>query len=100
MSTQFTFRMRCLPKPEYRLMRELITRYQLADPSELVAAMVQLTTEVIRYQDGQGEQWWLGVIDRLRSTTQMDRTTPHSDPTESVSDTAPSTTQPPTRFPW
>ena len=65
---QFTLRLRPLPKPEYFLMVKLIKQYHLTDKTELIAAMLRLTDEVIRYQDGTGEQWWIQVINSLRAT--------------------------------
>ena len=41
-----TLRMKQLPKAEYQIMKDLIARYSLNDPSELLAALLRLAAEV------------------------------------------------------
>lgn len=60
-------RMRQLPKPEYYLMRDLIEKYSLRDPCELFTVALRLVHEVLRYDQGRGEQWFINVINTYRS---------------------------------
>ena len=67
------FRMRQLPKPEYRLMKGMIAKYHLKDDCELVTVLLRLGYEVTKYNEGQGEEWFIHVIDTLRAYTQEQR---------------------------
>lgn len=69
-------KMRQLPKPEYRLMKALVQRYNLRDESELFAVALRLLVSVERFTlEGKpaGRQWIAGEIDRLRSASDDER---------------------------
>lgn len=74
----YSLRMRQLPKPEYRLMKGLLERYQLRDSSELFAVALILMHEVGQYKSGEGEKWINQVIDSFHLIPEKDRehTTP------------------------
>lgn len=72
----YTLRLRQLPKPEYTLMKSLVSRYNLTDTTELFAIALSLLNEVEQYNNGQGHQWIINVIDAYRSTKEVDRTYP------------------------
>jgi len=63
----YSLRMRQLPRPEYRLMKALISRYELTDVSEMFAVSLRLFHEVMRYDNGAGEQWIRNVINEHRT---------------------------------
>lgn len=68
------FRMKQLPKAEYRLMKAMIEKYGLDDPSELFTVLLRLGYEVLRYGDkGQGKQWFIQVVDTWRSNKGEER---------------------------
>ncbi len=69
----FMLRMRNLPKPEYKAMKAMKRRWHLRDDSELFAVLIRLASEVMRYHDGQGEQWVINVIESMRSIPESDR---------------------------
>src|SRR5712672_2089963 len=51
----YQLRIPYLPRPEYYAMIAMVERWHLEDKSELFAVLVRLASEVMRYQDGQGE---------------------------------------------
>ena len=73
MNSTYMLRMRPLPKPEYKMMKEYVKKYNLQDESELFAVALQLFAEVERYNNGQGYTWIVQVIDSYRSLTEQQR---------------------------
>ena len=76
--TAYQFRMRQLPKAEYALMKSMIDKYDLKDPSELVTCLLRFTYEVLHLSqvNGQGvngQAWWIQVINQWRSDPQEER---------------------------
>lgn len=64
------FRMRQLPKAEYRLMQAMIERYALQDPCELFTCLLRLTYEVLSMSDGHisdGHRYFDQIIHQYRS---------------------------------
>lgn len=65
------FKMRTLPKAEYRLFKAMVKQYHLDDDSELVTVMLRLVYELIHQTDAAGnntgEQWLLAIINQWRS---------------------------------
>ena len=64
------FRMRQLPRAEYRLMQAMIKRYQLQDPCELFTCLLRLTYEIIHMQNAgisDGHKYLIQIIDLMRS---------------------------------
>ena len=61
------FRMKQLPKAEYYLMKALITKHSLDDPTEAFVIALRLWYEVMYSNEGQGKQWVMNVIDTWRS---------------------------------
>jgi hypothetical protein len=57
-----------LPKAEWFLMNQMCTRYNLVDDkgkpliSELFAVLLALGYEVCHWNDGQGEQWFVRLV--------------------------------------
>jgi len=70
---QYYMRIKYLPRPEYYAMVAMVKRWHLDDQSELFAMLVRLASEVMRYQDGKGEQWIMNVLDALRSMPEAQR---------------------------
>jgi len=70
----YSLKMRQLGKPEYRLMKALLERYQLRDSAELFSVALSLMYEVSLYKHGEGEKWIAQVIDTLSSTPESHRT--------------------------
>lgn len=76
-------KMRQLPRPEYRLMKALVKKYNLKDESELFAVALRLLTVVERYTIPgtarftltSGETWIIETIDSLRSRSDAERAT-------------------------
>lgn len=75
-SNGYSLRMRQLPKPEYKLLKAMVKKYQLRDDSELVSIALALMYEVSTYKAGQGEGWIAQVIDTLRTLPERDRQYP------------------------
>jgi hypothetical protein len=79
-------KMRQLPKPEYRLMKALVRKYNLRDDSEAFAVALRLLSTVEKYTiPGHerltlttGEAWILEAVQSLRSRTDEERTTDYS----------------------
>lgn len=81
----FAFKMKPLPKPEYRLMKSLIDQLSLDSPSELFAVLCRLATEVRRFTPSGttanldraertfGEVWITQVIDTYRRMPEAER---------------------------
>lgn len=68
------FRMKQLPKAEYRLMKAMIEQYGLTDPSELFTVLLRLGYEVLHFGDkGQGKQWFIQVVNQWRSNPAEER---------------------------
>ena len=72
-SSSFFLRMRQIPKPEYKLMKALVKKYQLRDDSEMFQIALVLLYEVSLYNDGIGEQWIHQVIDSTRTLPEKNR---------------------------
>jgi len=70
--TPFGFRMRQLPKPEYRLMQAMIKQYALDDPCELFTCLLRLGYETLYAHNG--EQYWLSIIATWRNNKTEART--------------------------
>lgn len=77
---QYYLRLRSLPKPEYKLMRQLVDLLGLKDESELFAVALRLLYEVRQYKPDTvngglsvGQQWIVQVIDSYRSMTEEAR---------------------------
>lgn len=71
-----SFRMKQLPKAEYRLMQAMIEKYTLDDPCELFTCLLRMGYEIIHMQGGtfDGESYWLQQI-----TTYRNNKTEHRD---------------------
>ena len=64
------FRMRQLPKPEYRLMQAMIAHYRLKDPCELFTCLLRLSYEITHMKNAgisDGHKYLIQIIDILRS---------------------------------
>ena len=70
---QSSFRMKQLPKPEYRLMKAIIEEYQLDDPSELFIIGMRVLLDMRRFTMVDGEQWVQNVINQWRSESDSER---------------------------
>ena len=71
------FKMRQLPKAEYRLMQAMIERYDLRDPCELFTCLLRLSYEVIHMKNAgisDGHKYLIQIIDLLRSQPEEVRT--------------------------
>ena len=65
------FKMRQLPKPEYRLMQWMIAAYQLDDPAELFTVLLCMADEIQRMDDtliDNGGVYIKRVINHIRSS--------------------------------
>ena len=81
---EFVFKMKPLPKPEYKLMKSLLNQLALDSPTELFAVSLRLLAEVQRYHpadsnlEANGEKfgvlWITQVIDSYRTRTEAERT--------------------------
>jgi hypothetical protein len=69
----YMLRIRQLPKPEYKLMKSLITEYNLQDETEIFAVALRLLNEVQQFDSGNGLTWILNVIDSFRTFTAEQR---------------------------
>lgn len=56
------FRMKALPRDEYRLMKGMIDHFNLTDPQELFTVLLRLGYEVMAMHEGAGEKWIREVI--------------------------------------
>lgn len=75
-SVYMGFRMRQLPKAEYRLMKVLINKYQLDDPCELFTCLLRLTYEVSQMKPGtvdNGSDWLQAIIAGYRDLPHEER---------------------------
>jgi len=73
MAGGFTFRMKPLPKAEYRLSKLLIDKYELKDQSELMTIALRLMHEIDAMHDCTGEQWIIRTVNTLRSVVEEER---------------------------
>lgn len=73
----FLFRMKQLPKPEYQLMKDMMTYYNLEDdPSELFTCLLRLGYEIHKLSDGyvdSGDQWFTDIIAQYKAQPTEDR---------------------------
>lgn len=67
------FRMKPLPKPEYQLMKDMIDIYGITDPCELFTVLLRLSYEVVKYDSGKGEQWFVRAVNDIRKTDASER---------------------------
>ena len=72
-NNSFSLRMRQIPKPEYKLMKAMVKKYQLKDESELFSIALSLMYEVSLYKNGEGEVWITHVIDNVKTLPEKDR---------------------------
>lgn len=75
-NTTGMFKMRQLPKPEYRLLKGMITKYGFKDEAELVTCLLRLSYDLVQMKQGHiadGEQWLLQALHTLRTYTQEER---------------------------
>lgn len=70
----YSLRMRQIPKPEYKLMKAMVKKYQLKDDSELFQMALVLMYEVSLHNGIGGDKWIAQVIDSTRSLSEKDRT--------------------------
>jgi hypothetical protein len=74
---EFVFRMKQLPKNEYRLMSDLIKHLGLDDPSELFTILLRVGYEVISMEHVQvdnGERYVRDIVNQWRSFPLEERT--------------------------
>ena len=72
-NNSFSLRMRQIPKPEYKLMKAMVKKYQLKDESELFSIALSQMYEVSLYKNGEGEVWITHVIDSFHTLHEKDR---------------------------
>ncbi len=65
--SSWSFRMRQLPKAEYRLMKMLIEKYAIDDPSEMFVVSLRMMYEVMHYDEPTGQKWVQNVINNWRA---------------------------------
>lgn len=66
-SNGYSFRMRQIPKPEFKLLKAMVQKYHLKDDCELITIALSLMYEVSTYKNGQGEQWIANVMSSIQS---------------------------------
>lgn len=70
---QYRFNMRPLPKAEYQLMKMMIDKYGLDDPSELFTCALRAVYETLYSENG--EDWWIhNIIATYRNNPTEERT--------------------------
>lgn len=69
----FTFRMRQLPKAEYKLLKQFVEKYNLADQSEAMLIALRCVYEISCFDPPHGKQWLVHIINAWKSNPTEER---------------------------